>query len=156
MQRTIITSTHGILILLLLNSSTFLAQTITVHAGSNQIINWEKTRSAQLKGNVSSKKTQVEWTCPQDSEVVFKNASSPATEATFPRPGYYLLFLSRKGTGKDSVSNSNVVNVFKANSYKDRLSDLIRLMTVDEKIAQLTNETDSIPRLGIPKYNYWS
>jgi beta-glucosidase len=29
-------------------------------------------------------------------------------------------------------------------------------MTVDEKIGQLTNQTDSIPRLGIPDYNYWS
>ena len=29
-------------------------------------------------------------------------------------------------------------------------------MTIDEKIGQLTNESDAIPRLGIPEYNYWS
>ncbi len=49
-----------------------------------------------------------------------------------------------------------IVNVFKPHSYKQRLSDLVSLMTVDEKIGQITNESDSIPRLGIPAYNYWS
>jgi beta-glucosidase len=146
----------GTVFLLLVNPSSLLAQITAVNAGSNQIIEWEKTRSAQLRGSVSSKKAKVEWTCPQNAEVVFENASSPVTEVTFPRLGYYLLFLSNKGTGKDRMSSSIIVNVFKEHSYKERLSDLIRLMTVDEKIAQLTNETDSIPRLGIPKYNYWS
>ncbi|MGA9406795.1 MAG: glycoside hydrolase family 3 C-terminal domain-containing protein [Bacteroidota bacterium] len=152
MERRIFRSTITVVVLMLLHSSLGLSQTITVNAGSNQIINWEKTHSAQLKGSVSSNDVQVQWTCPQNSEVVFKNTSNPVTEVTFPRPGYYLLVFS----SKDSVSSSVVVNVVKPNSYKERLSDLISLMTVDEKIAQLTNESDSIPRLGIPKYNYWS
>jgi len=148
-------STITFVVCLLLNSSSVFAQTITINAGSNQIINWEKTHSTQLNGSVSNG-IKVEWTCPQNSEVIFKNASNPVTEITFPRPGYYLLFLSDKETGKDSVSSSVIVNVFQPNSYKERLSDLISLMTVDEKIKQLTNESDSIPRLGIPEYNYWS
>ncbi|HTR80220.1 MAG TPA: glycoside hydrolase family 3 C-terminal domain-containing protein [Bacteroidota bacterium] len=139
-------------VLLLLQSSSDFAQTITIHAGSNQIINWEKTHTAQLNGSVSSHNAKVHWTCPQNSEVVFDNAFDAATQVTFPRPGYYLLILS----SKDSASNSVIVNVFSPNSYKERLSDLIHLMTVDEKITQLTNESDSIPRLAIPKYNYWS
>lgn len=156
MEQRIIISKVGILVLAFLNSSLLFAQTTAVSAGSNQTINWEKAHSAHLTGSVSSKKTKVEWTCPQNSNVVFKNASSPVTEVTFPRPGYYLLVLSGKGTGKDSVASSAIVDVFKPNSYKERLSDLISLMTIDEKIRQLTNQSDSIPRLGIPKYNYWS
>jgi beta-glucosidase len=156
MEQRIIKSIIGIVVFLLLNSTLSFAQTIAIKAGSNQIINWEKTHSTQLKGNVSSDKIKVEWTCPQNSEVVFKDASNPVTEVTFPRPGYYLLILSSEGTGKDSVSSSTIVNVFKPNSYKERLADLINLMTIDEKIKQLTNQSDSIPRLGIPEYNYWN
>ena len=156
MERRINKSKFTIIIFLLLNSSLVFSQTITINAGSNQIINWEKTHFAQLKGSVSSDKIKVEWTCPQNSEVIFKDDSNPVTEVTFPRPGYYLLFLTGKGNSKDSISSSVIVNVFKPNSYKERLSDLISLMTVDEKIKQLTNQTDSIPRLGIPDYNYWS
>jgi len=154
MEQRIIKSIIGIVVLLVFNSTLLFSQTITISAGSNQIINWEKTHAAQLKGSVSSNKIKVEWTCPQNSEVVFKDASNPVTEVTFPRPGYYLLILSSKS--KDSASSSVIVNVFKPNSYKERLADLISLMTVNEKINQLTNQSDSIPRLGIPKYNYWS
>jgi beta-glucosidase len=154
MERRIIKSISGIVVLLLLNSTLLFSQNITISAGTNQIINWEKTHSAQLKGSVSSNKIKVGWTCPQNPNVVFKDASNPVTEVTFPRPGYYLLILSSKS--KDSVSNSVIVNVFKPNSYKERLADLISLMTVGEKINQLTNQSDSIHRLGVPAYNYWS
>jgi beta-glucosidase len=150
-QRTA-TSIISIAILLLLGSSSAFAQAAAISAGSKQIINWDKTHSARLNGSVSSKNANVTWTCPQNSKVVFKNDSDPVTEVTFPRPGYYLLILS----SKESMSSSTIVNVFKPNSYEDRLSDLVSLMTVDEKIGQLTNQSDSIPRLGIPKYNYWS
>jgi beta-glucosidase len=143
-------------VLLLLNSAICFAQTFTVNAGSNQIINWEKTHSAELKGSISPNDIKVEWRCPQNSQVVFQNASDPGTEVTFPRPGYYLLILSNKNSGNDSISSSVIVNVFKPHSYKDRLADMVNLMTVEEKIKQLTNQSDSIPRLGISRYNYWS
>lgn len=145
----------GALLLLLASASTF-PQTVTVSAGSNQVIDWEKTHAAQLNGSVSSDKAKVQWTCPQNPDVRFKDASRPATEVTFPRPGYYMLILSNKGPGRDSAGSSVIVNVCKSHSSKERLADLISLMTVDEKIRQLTNESDSIPRLGILKYNYWS
>ena len=156
MEQRIIKSIFEMVFLFLLNCTLLFSQTLSINAGRNQIINWEKTQSAQLKGSVSSDNIKVEWTCPQNTEVVFKDASNPVTEVTFPRPGYFLLILSSKVTGINEVSSSVIVNVFKPNSYKERLSDLISLMTVDEKIRQLTNQTDSIPRLGIPKYNYWS
>ncbi|MBN2514189.1 MAG: glycoside hydrolase family 3 C-terminal domain-containing protein [Sedimentisphaerales bacterium] len=154
MKKRIIKSIIGTVVLLLLNASLLLSQTMTISAGNNQIINWEKTHSAQLKGSVSPAETTVEWTCPQNSEVVFQDALNPVTEATFPRPGYYLLFLS--SISENSIFSTVIVNVFKPNSYKERLTDLIHLMTVDEKIKQLTNQSDAIPRLGISEYNYWS
>jgi len=156
MKQRITKSIIGIAVFFLINSIQLFAQAFTINAGSNQIINWEETHSAELKGSVSSNQIKVEWTCPQNSKVVFKDASNPITEVTFPRPGYYLLFLSGKGTGNDSISSSVIVNVFKPHSYKERLADLINLMTVDEKIKQLTNESDSIPRLELHNYNYWS
>jgi beta-glucosidase len=163
MKQRFIKSIIGIAVLLLLNSTLLFSQTITISAGSNKIINWEKTHSAQLKGIVSSpkgmdsqNKMKVEWTCPQNSNVVFKNASDPVTEVTFPHPGYYLLIFSCLETGKNRVSSSVVINVFKPHSYKERVADLISLMTVDEKIKQLTNQADSVPRLGLAKYNYWN
>jgi beta-glucosidase len=156
MEQRITKSIIRTVFLLLLNSTLLFSQTISINAGGNQIINWEKTHSAQLQGSVSSNKIKVEWACPQNLNVVFKDASSPVTDVTFPRPGYYLLIFSGKGTDKQSVSSSLIVNVFKPNSYKERLADLISLMTVDEKINQLTNQSDAIPRLGVPAYNYWN
>ncbi len=156
MKQRITKSIIGRAILFLVFSIPLFAQNVTVNAGSNQIINWEKTHSAQLKGNISSNEIKVEWMCPQNSGVVFKDVSNPVTEVTFPRPGYYLLILSGKGAGNDSANSSIIVNVFKPHSYKERLADLINLMTVEEKIKELTNEADSIPRLGLSKYNYWS
>ncbi|HEU6447389.1 MAG TPA: glycoside hydrolase family 3 C-terminal domain-containing protein [Verrucomicrobiae bacterium] len=43
-----------------------------------------------------------------------------------------------------------------SHSLKDRAEDLIRRMSLAEKVAQLQNGAPSIPRLGLPAYNYWS
>ena len=149
-------SAVSITVLLLLNTSSTISQGISVSAGRNQIIDWDKTQSTLISGTVSPGTTKVEWTCPQNANVIFKNASSPATEVTFPRPGYYLLLLSSREAGKEPVHDSVIVNVAKRGSYKERLADLVGMMTVSEKIAQLTNQTDSIPRLAVPQYDYWS
>jgi beta-glucosidase len=37
-----------------------------------------------------------------------------------------------------------------------RVNDLIRRMSLAEKVSQMRNDTPAIPRLGIPAYNYWS
>jgi beta-glucosidase len=37
-----------------------------------------------------------------------------------------------------------------------RANDLIRRMSLAEKVAQLQNGAPGIPRLGLPAYNYWS
>ncbi|WCJ44508.1 Glycosyl hydrolase family protein [Euphorbia peplus] len=37
-----------------------------------------------------------------------------------------------------------------------RVKDLVSRLTLDEKISQLVNDAPSIPRLGIPAYQWWS
>jgi beta-glucosidase len=37
-----------------------------------------------------------------------------------------------------------------------RVDDLISRMTLPEKVGQMMNECQAIPRLGMPAYNYWS
>jgi beta-glucosidase len=39
---------------------------------------------------------------------------------------------------------------------KARAEDLIRRMSLAEKVAQLANGAPGIPRLGLPAYNYWN
>ena len=38
----------------------------------------------------------------------------------------------------------------------ERANDLIRRMSLAEKVMQLQNTAPAIPRLGVPKYDYWS
>jgi beta-glucosidase len=40
--------------------------------------------------------------------------------------------------------------------FDARVDDLIARMTLPEKVSQMLNECQAIPRLGIPAYNYWS
>jgi beta-glucosidase len=40
--------------------------------------------------------------------------------------------------------------------FNQRASDLISRLTIPEKIGQMLNECQAVPRLGIPAYNYWS
>ncbi len=41
-------------------------------------------------------------------------------------------------------------------SSQARANDLIRRMSLAEKVAQLQNDAPSIPRIGLPAYNYWN
>ncbi len=129
---------------------------IKIDAGASQFVNWEETQTTHLKGSVFPEDIEIEWSCSTNQHVRFKDVSEPATEVTFTRPGYYLLELTAMASGSEKVTDAVVINVFKPNSYKQRLTDLVNLMTVDEKINQLTHLTDSITRLNIPRYNYWS
>ena len=40
--------------------------------------------------------------------------------------------------------------------FKERAADLVSRMTLEEKIAQLQNDAPAIPRLGVPKYEWWN
>ncbi|MGD0037126.1 MAG: glycoside hydrolase family 3 C-terminal domain-containing protein [Bacteroidota bacterium] len=41
-------------------------------------------------------------------------------------------------------------------SVEERVIDLVSRMTLDEKISQMMNAADSISRLSVPDYNWWS
>lgn len=43
-----------------------------------------------------------------------------------------------------------------AQPIAERVHDLISRMSLDEKIGQMCNVTEAIPRLNIPAYDYWS
>jgi beta-glucosidase len=162
MKKMLLKFLAAMLALLLCTASHVVSQTpeIEINAGADQYLNWEESHTTGLEGVVSPDDIAVEWSCPSNPQVQFADVSDPATEVTFPRPGYYLLELT--SIDRDNVpadmktSDAVIINVFKPNSYVNRLRDLVNLMTVDEKIRQLTHLGDSIPRLGIPHYNYWS
>ena len=41
-------------------------------------------------------------------------------------------------------------------SFEERAADLVSRMTLEEKITQVGNNAGAIPRLGLPRYDYWS
>jgi beta-glucosidase len=43
-----------------------------------------------------------------------------------------------------------------AQSVETRVRDLVSRMTLEEKAAMMQNTTPGVPRLGIPKYDWWS
>jgi len=43
-----------------------------------------------------------------------------------------------------------------SHSIKDRAADLIRRMSLAEKVAQIKNAAPAISRLGLPAYDYWN
>jgi beta-glucosidase len=41
-------------------------------------------------------------------------------------------------------------------SFEERVNILVNQMTVEEEISQLMNDAEAIPRLKVPKYNWWN
>src|SRR5512142_1381264 len=39
---------------------------------------------------------------------------------------------------------------------EQRVNDLVKRMTLKEKVSQLGHTADAIPRLGIPQYDWWN
>lgn len=41
-------------------------------------------------------------------------------------------------------------------SFVERAADLLKRLTLQEKITHIIDQTPAVPRLGIPSYNWWS
>lgn len=41
-------------------------------------------------------------------------------------------------------------------SYEERARDLVRRMTLEEKVSQMIHPAASVERLGVPEYNWWN
>jgi xylan 1,4-beta-xylosidase len=41
-------------------------------------------------------------------------------------------------------------------SFSERATDLVKRLTLQEKITHIIHQTPAVPRLGIPSYNWWS
>jgi beta-glucosidase len=41
-------------------------------------------------------------------------------------------------------------------SFDERVNDLVKRLTLEEKVAQMLNAAPAIPRLGIPAYDWWN
>ena len=56
--------------------------------------------------------------------------------------------------GQDAVANAPYMNP--ALAVDQRVDDLIGRMTLEEKVAQMRDHATAIPRLGVPKYDWWN
>ena len=67
-----------------------------------------------------------------------------------------LLALLALPAGLLCAQNSAPVYRDPAQPLEKRIEDLIGRMTLEEKTSMMSNATPGIPRLGIPKYDWWS
>lgn len=59
----------------------------------------------------------------------------------------------------DAASNSSVAGYGfcdKSKAVNERVKDLVKRMTLQEKIGNLVDTASGVPRLGVPKYLWWS
>ncbi len=47
-------------------------------------------------------------------------------------------------------------NTERIDAYKLRARELVRQMTLEEKVSQMVHDAPAIPRLGVPAYNWWN
>ena len=47
-------------------------------------------------------------------------------------------------------------NEKKLAAYRERARELVKQMTLEEKVAQMQNQSPAIERLGIKAYNWWN
>ncbi|MBD0404336.1 glycoside hydrolase family 3 C-terminal domain-containing protein [Flammeovirga sp. EKP202] len=68
-----------------------------------------------------------------------------------------LLLLTFYFTAKAALAQDVDLSFFnKSLSIEERVEILVSQMTLEEKISQLMNSADAIPRLQVPDYNWWN
>jgi len=73
-------------------------------------------------------------------------------------PLYSLLYFLIAGPGTATAQDTKIdFSYLDYNlSFDQRVDILVDQMTLEEKVSQLVNDAEAIPRLKIPKYNWWS
>jgi beta-glucosidase len=59
------------------------------------------------------------------------------------------IFLSSAGQTQYPFQNMSL-------SFEQRVNDLVSRLTLEEKVAQMSDVTPAIPRLGVPAYDWWN
>src|SRR5271156_4282159 len=57
---------------------------------------------------------------------------------------------------KDGVCQNAAPYMDASLPVEKRVDDLVSRMTLEEKVSQMMNGANAIPRLGVPKYDWWS
>lgn len=72
-------------------------------------------------------------------------------------PTYHQLVFAESTRPPYSCDNSNSYPFCNPKlPTRERARDLVSRLTLDEKLSQLVNSAPSIPRLGIPSYQWWN
>ena len=66
----------------------------------------------------------------------------------------FILLLSFAAQAQEAAANPPYMNP--ALPVEQRVDDLIGRMTLEEKVAQMRDHATPIPRLGVPKYDWWN
>jgi len=66
------------------------------------------------------------------------------------------VFCATSGPAVAQQSSGELPYKNPALSFEERVDDLVSRMTLEEKVSQLGHTADSVPRLGIPEYNWWN
>ena len=67
-----------------------------------------------------------------------------------------LLLAVALATASTMANAQEPIYMDKSYSFEERTENLISLMTLEEKAAQMSNDAAAIPRLGVPAYNWWN
>jgi beta-glucosidase len=59
------------------------------------------------------------------------------------------IFLNSAGQTQYPFQNTSL-------SFEERVNDLVSRLTLEEKVAQMSDVTPAIPRLGVPAYDWWN
>ncbi len=60
------------------------------------------------------------------------------------------------GFSVSAQQNDRAIYLDKSRTFEMRAADLVSRMTLEEKVAQMLNDAPAIPRLGVPKYEWWN
>lgn len=69
---------------------------------------------------------------------------------------FFLFFISSFLSAQEANVDFSYLDSGSGLSFEDRAENLLHQMTLEEKVSQLLNDSEAIPRLKIPEYNWWN